>query len=299
MLPDLTISIISADNLDLLLPCLRSIFEQTHQITLEVYVVDNASTDNTAAAVQVEFPQVQLIKNETRLGFSTNNNIVLERGQGRYLMLLNDDTLILDGALDTLVNFANGHPDAAVMGSWLLNPDLSYQQAYAKFPHPLIEPILSSSYWAALKADKKAQNSFEVDIVSGAALLVRKEILDVVGKLDPSFDPIYSEEFDWCYRIKKAGYKIYIVPESQIIHYGSQTMNRTVLRKFNLMYKHKALFFEKHHGKLAAHNFRMLLALISVTKACFYQVISVIEGVSAKERAALHWHIARQSLLTK
>ena len=141
MQPDLTISIISADNLDLLLPCLRSVFENTHHVTLEVYVVDNASTDDSAAAVEAAFPQVQVFRNEVRQGFSTNNNMVLRQGEGRYLMLLNDDTEVIDSALDHMVKFMDAHPRAGAAGSFLLNPDGSFQPAFARFPHPIVEAL--------------------------------------------------------------------------------------------------------------------------------------------------------------
>ena len=122
-------SVISADNLALLLPCLRSVFENTYRVHLEVYLVDNASTDGTAAAIEAKFPQVKVLRNEDRLGFSTNNNMVLRRGQGRYLMLLNDDTLVLDGALDRMVEFMDAHPQVGAVGSHLENADGSLQLA--------------------------------------------------------------------------------------------------------------------------------------------------------------------------
>ena len=248
--PDLTISIISADNLALLLPCLRSVFENTHRITLEVFVVDNASGDGTAAAVQAEFPQVKVIRNATRLGFSTNNNLVLRQGQGRYLMLLNDDTVVQDDAFDVLVEFADLHPDAAAFGAWLLNLDGTYQQSFSAFPRPLIEPIYSASHLASRRP--RPSTPFAVDVVSGACLMVRRNVVEDVGVLDTAFDPIYSEEVDWCYRIKQSGYKIYVVPDARVIHYGSYTMNRTMVRKLDLLYGHKTLYFRKHYGPWGA-----------------------------------------------
>jgi len=194
--PDLTISIISADNLALLLPCLRSVFASTHRLTLEVFVVDNASTDGTAEAVAAEFPQVKVIRNTRRLGFSTNNNLVLRQGQGRYLMLLNDDTVVLDGALDTLVAFADMQSDAGVVGSFLLNPDRSFQAAFSALPNPWIEGFWSTAaLLPRLRAGARAP--FITQTVCGAALMIRREAMDQVGLLDTAFDPIYAEETDW------------------------------------------------------------------------------------------------------
>jgi GT2 family glycosyltransferase len=295
MPPDLTVSVISADNLELLLPCLHSIFESTHRVSLEVYLVDNASTDGTAAAVQAAFPQVHILRNEARLGFSTNNNLVLRRGHGRYLMLLNDDTLVLDGALDRLVEFLDGHPQAGAAGSFLLNPDGSFQPAFARFPHPILEglwPIASWSHHFFRKRDRP----FEVDSVCGAAMVVRRETAGEVGILDTAFDPIYSEEVDWCYRIKQAGWKIYTLPDARVIHYGSQTMNRIVPRKYELLLSHKALFFQKHAGSRAATLYRITLGLATALKVGWWTLLTLLPGDKQrrKEKRDLHRFLLRR-----
>lgn len=294
MQPDLTLSVISADNLELLLPCLRSVFESTHRVSLDVFVVDNASTDGMANAVAAEFPQIKVIRNAARLGFSTNNNLVLCQGQGRYLMLLNDDTVVLDGAFDALVDFADRSPDVAALGPWLLNPDGTYQQSFAAFPHPLLEPFVSASQLAS--RHPPPTTPFAVDIVSGACLMVRRSIVKEVGVLDTSFDPIYSEEFDWCYRIKRAGYRIFVVPQARVVHYGSYTMNRTLLRKLELLHGHKVLYFRKHYGFWEAWAYKMLLAVVSVFKGGVLSLVSCCGKADAREKAALQWHLARRAL---
>lgn len=290
--PDLTISIISADNLELLLPCLRSLFASSHGIALEVYVVDNASRDGTAAAVASEFPQVHVIVNSVRLGFSTNNNNVLRQGSGRYLMLLNDDTLVLDGALDALVAFMDINAGAGAVGSYLLNPDYSLQPSYASFPHPVLEAIVAATNWVESEA-KRQTGAIEVDGVCGAAMLVRRTAMEQVGMLDTAFDPIYSEEVDWCYRIKKAGWHIYSLPESRIVHYGSVTMNRGVPRKYELLLSHKLLFFRKHRGRVAAGIYRATLSLTTALKAMWWTIYSLFNP-SYAERRELHWYLLRR-----
>jgi N-acetylglucosaminyl-diphospho-decaprenol L-rhamnosyltransferase len=290
--PDLTISLISADNLSLLLPCLRSVFENTHRITLELFLVDNAANDGTAVAVRAEFPQVKIIRNATRQGFSTNNNLVLHQGRGRYLMLLNDDTLVLDNVLDDMVAFMDAHPEAGAVGSYLLNPDRSLQAAFADFPQPVLEAIRPATNWTLSKA-KQQHEPLEVDSVCGAAMLVRREVIDQVGILDTAFDPIYSEEVDWCYRIKHAGWKIYSLPSSKIIHYGSVTMNRAVPRKYELLLSHKTLFFRKHMGWPAADVYRVTLGLTTAVKVVWWTARSLASKQYA-ERRELHWHLLQR-----
>jgi len=295
MQPDLTLSIISADNLDLLLPCLCSVFEHTYHITLEVYVVDNASTDSTEATVKERFSQIKVIHNEARQGFSTNNNMVLRQGQGRYLMLLNDDTLVLEGALDRLVEFMDTHPAAGAVGSFLLNPDCTFQPAFARFPHPIVEAIWPAANWS-FRLVKQMTEPFEVDSVHGAAMLVRRQVIEQIGVLDTAFDPIYSEEIDWCYRIKQAGWKIFTLPQAQIIHYGSQTMNRAVPRKYELLLSHKLLFLRKHKGVLTANVYRSLLGLSTTIKLVWWTLSSLLQPYrqTNAERRQLHWYLLKR-----
>jgi len=295
MQPDLTVSIISADNLDLLLPCLRSVFESTHHVTLEVYVVDNASTDDSAVAAKAAFPQVKVIRNEVRQGFSTNNNMVLRQGRGRYLMLLNDDTLVLNSALDRMVKFMDAHPRAGAVGSFLLNLDRSFQPAFARFPHPVVEAVWPVMNWYH-RLVRHVDQPFEVDSVHGAAMLARREVIEQVGVLDTAFDPIYSEEVDWCYRIKQAGWQIYALPQARIIHYGGQTMNRIMPRKYELLLSHKMLFFRKHAGGEAANVYRVTLGLSTAVKLVWWMLVGLLQRDRQviKEKRQLHWYLLKR-----
>jgi len=292
MKPDLTISIISSDNQELLLPCLTSVFENTNGIAVEVFVVDNASSDDSAAAVRRLFPQVVVVRNETPLGFSTNNNLVLRQGQGRHLMLLNDDTVVLDGALDRLVGFMDMHPQAGAVGCFLLNPDGSFQPAFSRFPHPLTEALIPATNWS-YRWQRRATEPFEVDSVCGAAMVVRRDVIDRVGFLDTAFDPIYSEEVDWCFRIKQAGWAIYTLPQARIIHYGGQTMNRAMPHKYELLLSHKMLFFHKHHGSGAATVYRVMLGLSTALKILWWSMVAWLgrDRQNSPERIELHRYI--------
>jgi GT2 family glycosyltransferase len=293
--PDLTVSIVTAGNLDLLLPCLHSVFERTRRARLEVFVVDDASANDAASAVRTAFPRVCTLRNEVRQGFASNNNLVLGRGRGRYVLLLNDDTLILEGALDRLVAFMEGRPRAGACGALLLNPDGSFQPSFARFPHPLLEGLWPAANWS-YGARRWAAEPFPVDSVCGAALLVRRSVLDQVGLLDTGFDPGYSEEIDWCYRIKRAGWQIYAVPGARIIHYGSQTMDRDLPRKYELLLSHKALFFRKHHGPRAAALYRASLGLSTTAKVAWWALAGLWPPgrQASRQRCRLHLHLLRR-----
>lgn len=267
---DLTVSIINTNNRDLLRECLRSLFEGIRQISLEVYVVDNACSDGSADMVEQEFPQVHLIRNPRRLRFCANHNRVLRQGKGRYLLILNEDTVIPDGAFDDLVAFMDAHPDAGAAGVTVLNPDGTLQYAYARFPS------LCSCLMLTLSLDRFLNDGHypffpqpgdsrprEVDWTNGACLLMRREAMEQAGLMDEAF-LIYAEETDWCYRIKKAGWKVYYLPKVSIYHYqGKATSQARPRRRFRIN-RSALLFFRKHYGWLRTLGLRLILLLTSL-----------------------------------
>jgi GT2 family glycosyltransferase len=188
MQPDLSISIINTNNREIVLNCLRSLFTHTMRATLEIFVVDNASTDGSVEAIQAEFPQVKLICNEVRLGFSTNNNRALAQARGRYLMLLNDDTIVLPGTLDYIVAYLDDNPKVGAVGGYLLNPDMTFQGGYDYDLHPVHEALRPLSDWLGHRTIREQSAPVEVDWVCGACMAVRREVVDQVGLLDTTFD---------------------------------------------------------------------------------------------------------------
>jgi GT2 family glycosyltransferase len=290
--PDLSISIVDMDNREQTLDCLRSVFSQGGP-DLEVFVVDNACTDGSAEAIAAEFPRVRLLRNERRLGFSTNNNRALSQARGRYLMLLNDDTLVHTGALEAMVRFADAHPAAGAVGAALLNPDGSPQLSYDRAPGPLYEAFQPMSRRLAPSPRSRGE-PLEVASVSGACLLVRSEAAAQVGLLDTDFDPLYSEEVEWCHRIRQAGWKVVHLPQAQVTHLGSQTMNRAPLSRLDWLYGHKALFYRKHGTLAALWTFKAGLLISSLLKLAFWSAAYPLRRDRA--RVAAHWHVARRCL---
>lgn len=134
----------------------------------------------------------------------------------------------------------------------------------------------------------------EVDCTSGAALIVRHRTVEQVGVLDTDFDPIYSEEIDWCYRIKQAGWKIYTLPTARIVHYGGQTMNKVVFEKYRLLLAHKALFFRKHNGIAAATTYRLALMIAILGKIVLWSTRGLVGNGNA-EKLRLNWYLLRQT----
>jgi hypothetical protein len=284
--PEVTISIVNTNNRDLLQNCLRSIFETT-RVQVEAIVVDNASTDGSAAMVQREFPQVAVLQNETRAGFAASHNRALERGAGRYLFVLNEDTQLLSQCLDTLIAFMDAHPDAGACGPRLWNGDGSLQRTANRFPtlwFGIFEALSLNRLFPQnparrhnTYADWDRATTREVDSISGAALLVRREAMEQVGLLDPHFF-IYSEEVDWCLRLHQRGWKIFYVADAQLIHYGGSSTTARAPEKFHQIHWDSFLYYyRKHFGapaywlvrvlfetRMAAHRLKNTLRRVNV-----------------------------------
>jgi N-acetylglucosaminyl-diphospho-decaprenol L-rhamnosyltransferase len=281
--PDVTVSIINTNNRQMTLDCLRSVFANTHRVRLEVFVVDNACTDGSAEAIQAEFPQVRLIRNEHRLGFSTNNNMVFRQAQGRYLLMLNDDTLVQPGALDGMVEFMDAHPRAGVVGARLLNPDGSNQPAFADFPGPgdFLQPLLTR-----LQPNKwDVAAPIRVDSVCGACMMVRRQVAESVGVLDTEFDPLYVEEREWCFRIHQQGWDIYHLPSARVIHFGGQTSKRTSEIMTRHVYMHRLLFCRKHYSKSRVFVYQLFLSTVALLKTLAWGLRALLTAGERRAKA--------------
>ncbi len=267
---DLSISIVNTSNWKYLDPCLRSIIENTHVIRYEILVVDNASTDGSTEKIRELYPNVILSAHQKRYGFAKNNNVNLEKSQGRYLMLLNDDTLVQSGSLDRAVKYLDENPDVGMIGCKMLSPDGTVQVASARRL-----PTLLSIMWKELGLSFRFPRVFssylvdeydhssirKVDLPSEAGWIVRKSIADEIGLLDERFF-MYGEGADWARRIKKKGYKAMFFPDSPITHFGNVTNQKAGnLRSYEQYYKSTYLYFSKE-SLLSGVIYRILITSI-------------------------------------
>ena len=255
---DLTIIIVSWNTSGLLSQCLSSIYETGSRFAFDVIVVDNGSTDDSVSMVEMRFPAVKLIRNDRNQGFARANNQGLEIGNSRYFMLLNSDTIVLPGAIDTLMEMADQNPHVGVVGPKLLNMDGSLQKSWASFPSFLSE-VLGQNFRNRTPVPN-IPNTFDVDWIMGACMLVRSEVLRSVGKLDEDYF-FYSEETDWCFRIKKQNWKIWYTTNTAIYHLGGGSTTRGSVTHLVRLYQAKLLYFKKNHGNFATTLLRFGLAL--------------------------------------
>jgi N-acetylglucosaminyl-diphospho-decaprenol L-rhamnosyltransferase len=267
----LSIIIVSWNTASFLENCLASILANPPTSPFENWVVDNASTDDSPRMVREKFPQVHLVENRENVGFARANNQAIQRCTGKYILLLNPDTLVASGALQALVDFLDKHPEAGAAGARILNSDGSLQIS----SHP--RPTLSRELWRLFHLDILSAYAMypptkwetnqpqEVDVLGGACLLLRKEVLEQVGALDEDYF-IYSEEVDLCYRIQRAGWPIYWVPQAEVMHFGGQSTQQVPTEMFLNLYHSNIKYFRKHYGWSAAQIYKLILRIAALSR---------------------------------
>jgi N-acetylglucosaminyl-diphospho-decaprenol L-rhamnosyltransferase len=273
--PELSVVIVCWNNKRYLEPCLDSLYAAGLRSRFDVVVVDNGSTDGTQSMLREKFPKVQLIQNDRNVGLSRASNQGIEATRGRYVLLLNDDTLVNSRSLDGMVEFLDAHPEAGAVGGQLLNPDGSVQACYNRFPtlreEFLVATRLGELLWNGYPATIDDTEVKPVAWIGSACLLLRRAALERVGLLDVEYF-IYGDEADLQYRLKKAGWQVYYLPHATTLHYGGRSMNRWRRRK--MVYRGKMLFFRKNYGPVRAAMLRLVLGGLSVTKLAVWGVAS-------------------------
>ncbi|MFH1568413.1 MAG: glycosyltransferase family 2 protein [Gemmatimonadota bacterium] len=254
--PDVTVVIPSYNTRDLMEQALRTVQEAGAGLAVEVFVVDNASRDGSPEMVRARFPETRLICNDRNLGFAAANNQAFRQARGRYVLLLNSDTIVRPDTLRTLVGFLDQHPEAGAAGCKILNPDGSLQlESRRGFPTPAAALYKLSGLSRLFPGSRRfgqynltyldPEEVAEVDALSGSCMMVRREVLQQVGQLDEAYF-MYGEDLDWCYRMRQAGWRIYYVPHTEIIHFrgesGRPEPMRIQFRKSRAM----AIFVQRH-----------------------------------------------------
>ena len=274
---DVSIIIVNWNTKEFLIPCVRSVFEKGQEMDWEVIVVDNGSRDGSGSEVKKAFPFVHLVENEKNSGFAKAANQGFQKASGRYVLLLNPDTQVKEEAIEGLVSFMETHPRVGISGAQLLNSDGSKQNSIANFPS-LATELLNKSLlrWLFPKKfpgkGREYPEPIEVDSVIGACMMVRRDALNQVGLLDEDYF-LFLEETDWCYRMKRRGWKVFHVPQAEIIHFqGKSAEKETALAKIEY-YHSRYLFFKKHRGL-----FQWILLTIGLNMKLWVEFISMMIG---------------------
>ena len=289
---DVSVVIVSWNACDLLRDCLKSIFDQTSQINFEVIVVDNSSSDASVEMVRHEFPQVKLVAEEVNHGFAGANNVGIIQSRGRYVLLLNPDTVILDDAIGRSLNWIVSHPDVAVLGCQVFENETTIQQTC--FAHPGLFNLLldltgitsrfgnSRVLGRSVLGGWDRQTERDVPVVSGMFMLIPRKAIDEVGLMDEQFF-VYSEEADLCRRFWNAGWRCVFSPVAKIIHRdgGGKSTSQVSVKMYVQLQKSNQLYIKKHCGivgwlvgKIIYIIAMGLRVMIHGTRCCFTKSIS-------------------------
>ena len=255
----LSVVFLSYNTRDLTRQALNSVLAAAEGLEAEIFVVDNASADGSADMVAEEFPQVKLVCNEANVGFSAGNNVALRQVTGEYALLINTDTIVRRDALHAMVEFLDAHPESGACGCKILDPDGTLQlDSRRGFPTPLAafckmsglsrlfpkHPLMARYHLTHLDPEQTA----EIEVLSGSCMMVRKAAMDQVGLLDEDYF-MYGEDIDWCYRFHQAGWKIYYLPTTAIIHFRGESGRGTPLKILYRKSRAMSIFVNKHMAR--------------------------------------------------
>jgi len=269
-----SIILVSYNTKDLTRNCINSIYEKTKNLDFEIYVVDNNSHDGSAEMIENEFPNVKLIKNTENKGFGAANNIAIKQCCGKYVFLLNTDTLLVNNAINIFYDFMEKPENQAVgcCGGNLYDEEMKRGNSFGFFPNLLylflivfflrnIFSKLFKNYYdnrVTYHSKDEIKQITSFDYISGADLFIRKSVLNEIGLFDEDFF-MYFEETELCFRIKKKNYKIIALPDSVIMHFECKSFDsNSNLKRLKIFKESEYKFFKKCNGLLSAKTAKIL-----------------------------------------
>ncbi|MFH1890372.1 MAG: glycosyltransferase family 2 protein [Candidatus Kuenenbacteria bacterium] len=281
----LSIIIVSWNVREYLKKCLESIFKHTQDIDFEVIVVDNASKDNSAEMVQDKFPEANLIANKKNLGFARANNQGIGKAQGKYILILNDDTELIDNSLKKLIDLMEKNQEWAIAGCRLLNSGRSLQKSVRRFPK-FFDQFLILVKLHHLPFFKKYLNNYlakdfdytrtqQVDQIMGAFMMVRKSVFEKIGKFDEKYF-YWFEEVDLCKRAVDAGLKVFYTPQVSMIHHGGVSFCQVNWHK-QIIWNHSVCRYFWKHSKKCEWLILWFLGPVSV-------LLAILSGLFKKSK---------------
>jgi GT2 family glycosyltransferase len=280
----LSVIIVNYNVKDLLRDCLISLNEASRNICCEIFVVDNNSKDNSAQMILQDFPYVHLIQNKTNTGFSSANNQAIKKAKGKYLLILNPDTIIYKNTLDYCLKFAEKQNNCGAIGVQMVDKNgLFLAESKRSFPSPSVSfyrlsglsflfkksTFFNKYYLSHLDKNK----NHEVDTLAGAFIWIKKSIIDQVGMFDESFF-MYGEDIDLCYRIQQKGYKNFYLGQTKILHYKGESTNKLEYKYIHIFYGAMKIFAKKHFKAYFLYNFSInILIILHFIKLFFIRLV--------------------------
>jgi len=295
---DLSIIIVSFNTRDMTIECLRSARAETRDVAFEIIVVDNNSTDGSAAAIEREFPDVKLTALKENIGFSRANILAVQAARGRRVLLLNPDTVVLDRAIDRLEAFANETPSCRIWGGRTLNQDRSLNPSSCWRRMTIWSLVCSAVGLSHLFPNSSLFNTEayggwdrgsirNVDIVSGCFFLIDRDLWDQLEGFDPAFF-MYGEEADLCHRARRLGARPIVSPSATIVHYGGASTASTLEQRL-LLLKGKATLMNQHWRPMGRRIGRVLFLLGVLIRWAAYQQASRLMRRPGVSSVAAEW----------
>lgn len=297
----LSIVIVGYNTRELLENCLRSVFENDFK-QIEVIVIDNDSSDGTGNMVREKFPDAIFIGNSENRGFAAANNQGIKLSKGKYVLLLNPDTIVNPGCFQKCYDFMEHNPETGICGCKILNPDGTIQPSMRDF-HNIKNCIFESLFFTKLFKESKVFGKYhgtsydyaeirEAKVLLGAFLFIRRSLIKQIGLLDERFF-IYSEETDFCFRSRQNNWKNMFFPDASIIHVRSSSTGKVKVRSF--IYLHESLnkYLEKHFSSLYASFCRIILFAGLVLRILLWVFILILTlRTKGSDRIAVYWNTA-------
>jgi GT2 family glycosyltransferase len=257
--PTLSIVVVTWNGKKYTLECLDSLDKLKASLSMEILVVDNGSSDGTPSAIQEQFPEVKLVRNNENLGFAKANNIGIGLSRGKYVCLLNSDVVVPAGCLESMTAYMEEHPGIGLLGPKMLSPTGGIGQSVMRLP-TVWNSLCSALGLHSMFPDSKRfggflMNGYEYDVIDDVEVLtgwfwmVPRIALEKVGGLDERFF-MYGEDIDWSYRFLKAGWRVVFYPNAEALHYGAASSRQAPTRFYVEMRRANLQYFRKHHGRL-------------------------------------------------
>jgi N-acetylglucosaminyl-diphospho-decaprenol L-rhamnosyltransferase len=311
--PELSIICVNWNSLDYLLSCVSSIYENTHELSFEIIVFDNASSEGKIETVTKQFPRIKLIKSDRNVGFAAGNNLAFRQSLGQYILLLNPDTKLIGPAINIMLDQIKALPDAGIIGCKLLNTDLSTStSSIHKFP-TILNQLLTVEWlrlrfpkfplWAIGPLFAENLSPTKVEAISGACMMLKRDVFERAGLLNENYF-MYAEDIDLNYNVRQLGFSSYYIGNAQIVHHGGRSSSRHKVSQWSTVMTCRATsqFFKARYSRMYAVAYRFAMGFAAVIRLALLAVMFLFgdrEGIgwaATKWSAILKWAIGIEQI---
>lgn len=297
---ELSVIIVNWNTCQLLDSCLSSVYETKEDLAVEIIVVDNSSSDGSLQMLKDKYPEVSVIRNPENVGFARANNQGFGASKGRYILLLNSDAILLDGALQELIQLANSNPKIGLVGARLINQDGSFQASFTNLPNLLQELLIVSGVgrlvygkWYPSHGPAISRGPQSVGYVEGACMLIRRAPYEEIGGMDESYF-MYSEDVELCKALHDHGWVVMYQPTAKVIHLGGGSSKHRRPQREADLYQSKVSYYRRHHGNFQADLVKGIIFIFACIKLIFHRSIKIItHGRYGREVVSLRYLISK------